>query len=293
MKEPAEPRRTHNLNMGLATLLLALFLICHGGVSEILQSFNDVPHCQNFFHQGQEPIRLDSPSTARICQRLQGVYYYATLYHRDARVPIYSAYILEKSTTSRPDLSSSSWYLEPMLAELPQENMLQPSHSALQPELARVTESQAVNDDYRNSGLTRGHLNPSGHHSSESQLSTFTYTNMAPQQGNFNSGSWNNYETFLKDSVLPSCSQTHVITGVILSGFNPEEGVWLRGRVNVPTFFWSAFCCVRGDGSRRAEGRLGSNVAPYEVLTKSVPQLESVLSQEYGQNVLLFPGGCQ
>ncbi|KAE8637100.1 hypothetical protein XENTR_v10003321 [Xenopus tropicalis] len=280
--------------MGSATLLFALFLFCPGGViCEILQNFSDVPPCQAFFYQGQEPTGLASPSTARICQRLQGQYYYATLYHRDARVPIYSAYILEKSTTSRPDLSSTNWYLEPMLADLPQGDMLQPSQSAMQNESEKVTDSQAVNDDYRNSGFSRGHLNPSGHHSAESQISTFTYTNMAPQQGNFNSGTWNNYETFLKDSILPGCSQTHVVTGIILSGSHPGEGVWLRGRVNVPTFYWSAFCCVRGDGSRRAEGRLGSNTAPYEVLAKSIPELEAILGREYGGAVSLFSGGCQ
>ncbi|XP_053313967.1 endonuclease domain-containing 1 protein-like [Spea bombifrons] len=276
-----------------ARLFLTLTILSYGGFGEVLQEFSDVAACQNFFYQGQEPLGLSSANTANICQRLQGVYYYATLYHRLARVPIYSAYILEKSTTSRPDISSSNWYLEPMLASIPQANMLQPSHSTMQPALEAVTESQAVNDDYRNSGLTRGHLNPSQHHSSESQISTFTFTNMAPQESNFNSGTWNQYETFLRDQILPACSQTHVLSGVIISGLTPGQGRWLRDRVNVPTFFWSAFCCVRGDGTRRAEGRLGRNSSPYDVVKMSVPQLEAVLSGEYGGEVLLFQGGCQ
>ncbi|KAM4687221.1 endonuclease domain-containing 1 protein-like [Rhinophrynus dorsalis] len=279
--------------MHFVRLFLTFAILWSQGHGEVLQNFRDVSSCQAFFYQGQEPLGLDSSNTARICQRLQGVYYYATLYHRIARVPIYSAYILEKSTTSRPDISSSNWYLEPMLADIPRQDMLQPSHSVMQPALDAVTESQAVNDDYRNSGQTRGHLNPSGHHSSESQLSTFTYTNMAPQESNFNSGTWNSYETFLKDQILPACSQTHVITGVILSGHSPGQGKWLRDRVNVPTFFWSAFCCVRLDGTRRAEGRLGRNSSPYDVVTKTIQDLEAILSQEYGAPVSLFHEGCQ
>ncbi|CAH2297450.1 endonuclease domain-containing 1 -like [Pelobates cultripes] len=268
-------------------------ILCHSGLCEVVQNFSDVPSCRRFFYQGQEPLGLSSSKTANICQRLQGVYYYATLYHRVARVPIYSAYILEQSTTSRPDISSSNWYLEPMLADIAREDMLPPSHSTMQPVLDAITESQAVNDDYRNSGQTRGHLNPSQHHSSESQISTFTYTNMAPQESNFNSGTWNQYESFLRDQILPACSQAHILTGVILSGSSPGEGKWLRNRVNVPTFFWSAFCCIETSGARRREGRLGRNASPYDVVNKTIPQLQDILSQEYGGKVVLFQGSCQ
>ncbi|XP_075440327.1 endonuclease domain-containing 1 protein-like [Ascaphus truei] len=279
--------------MSFLRLLLAVAALCSGGLCEVVQSFKEVSSCQTFFYLGQEPLGLASASTARICQRLQGRYYYATLYHRTARVPVYSAYVLEKSTTSRPDISSNNWYLEPMLAGVPRQDMLQPSHSALQSDVSSVTESQAVNDDYRNSGLTRGHVNPSQHHSSESQISTFTYTNMAPQYSELNSGSWNQYESFLRDNILPACSQAHVLSGVILSGLSPSQGKWLRDRVNVPTFFWSAFCCVQGNGGLHTEGRLGRNMAPFDVVTKTVPELETILSKEYGGAVSLFQGGCQ
>ncbi|KAM9331097.1 endonuclease domain-containing 1 protein-like [Gastrophryne carolinensis] len=276
----------------LCASLVVLALSC-GASCEVLYDFSDVPVCQDFFYRGQEPLGLSSNATANICQRLEGQYYYATLYHRQARVPIYSAYILEKSTTSRPDLSSSNWYLEPMLAGIPEPDMLQPSHSKMQANLEEVTEYQAVNDDYRNSGYSRGHVNPSMHHSSQSQLSTFTYTNMAPQDATFNSGTWNQYETYLRDKILSSCSQTHVLSGVLLSGSAPGEGKWLRERVNVPDFFWSAFCCVQPDGTRRAEGRLGRNSAPYDTITKSIPDLEEVLGNTYGGPVTLFQAGCQ
>ncbi|XP_044139577.1 uncharacterized protein LOC122930344 [Bufo gargarizans] len=179
------------------------------------------------------------------------------------------------------------------LGGVPQKDMLQPSNSQMQLNLDDVLESQAVNDDYRNSGYSRGHVNPSGHHSSASQLSTFTYTNMAPQDATFNSGTWNAYETFLRDKILTTCQQTHVLSGVIISGSHPGEGKWLRNRVNVPTFYWSAFCCVKSDGTRRAEGRIGRNQSPYDTVTKTISDLEAILSNEYGGQVSLFAGGCQ
>lgn len=179
------------------------------------------------------------------------------------------------------------------LGGVPQIEMLQPSNKALQLDMDDVEDGQAVNDDYRNSGYSRGHVNPSMHHSSVSQLSTFTYTNMAPQDATFNSGTWNQYETFLRDKILTSCRQTHVLSGVILSGSHPGKGTWLRNRVNVPTFYWSAFCCVKSDGTRRAEGRLGRNTSPYDMVTTSVPELEAILSKEYGEEVALFSGGCR
>ncbi|XP_077334363.1 endonuclease domain-containing 1 protein-like [Lithobates pipiens] len=279
--------------MTCLNLSLVLLLFCCGASCEVLQHFTDVPSCKNFFYQGQEPLGLSSNATANICQRLGGNYYYATLYHRLARVPIYSAYILEVSTTSRPDLSSSNWYLEPMLAGIGHKDMLQPSNSAMSIHIDDVIESQAVNDDYRNSGLSRGHVNPSMHHSSSSQLSTFTYTNMAPQDATFNSGTWNVYETFLRDKILSTCSQTHILSGVIVSGFNPTKGKWLRNRVNVPDFFWSAFCCVRGDGTKRVEGRLGRNSSPYDTVTKTLSELEEILNKTYEGPVILFKNGCQ
>ncbi|XP_018431492.1 PREDICTED: endonuclease domain-containing 1 protein-like [Nanorana parkeri] len=181
----------------------------------------------------------------------------------------------------------------PILAGVNQIDMLQPSNSYMSINMEDVIESQAVNDDYRNSGYSRGHVNPSGHHSSDSQLSTFTYTNMAPQDSTFNSGTWNQYETFLRDKIMSTCSQTHVLSGVIVSGFSPSKGKWLRNRVNVPDFYWSAFCCVRQDGTKMAEGRLGRNVSPYDVVTKTIPELQNILKNTYGEAVTLFQDGCQ
>nr|XP_033793535.1 endonuclease domain-containing 1 protein-like [Geotrypetes seraphini] len=257
---------------------------------EVVEKFTEIPACGRSFHLGEEPRGLNSSTTARICQRLRGVHFYATLYDQNGRIPIYSAYILEESTTSRPDISSSNWYLEPMLAGIEKPDMQQASTSLVQNNLEQFEESQAVNNDYRNSGFSRGHLNPSQHHSSEAQIATFTFTNMAPQESTLNSGSWNQYESFLRSSILPSCSEAYVVTGIIPSGTTPEEGVWIRGRVNVPSFFWSAFSCQLKNGEWHMEARLGRNARPYDVQTKTVSELEEMLAAKFGENVTIFPG---
>ncbi|XP_030047686.1 endonuclease domain-containing 1 protein-like [Microcaecilia unicolor] len=274
------------VSMTLFLIILATWI----AKGEVVQSFSEIPACGKSFHLGEEPRGLNSSSTARICQRLRGVCFYATLYDQNARIPIYSAYILEQSTTSRPDISSSNWYLEPMLAGIEKPDMQQASTSLVQNNLEQFEESQAVNNDYRNSGLTRGHLNPSQHHSSEAQIATFTYTNMAPKESKLNSGSWNQYENFLRSSILPSCSETHVVTGVIPSGATVQQGVWIHGRVNVPSFFWSAFFCQLKNGGWRTEARLGRNASPFDVQTKTVAELEEILAAQFGEDVTIFPG---
>ncbi|XP_078533275.1 endonuclease domain-containing 1 protein-like [Lissotriton helveticus] len=273
-----------------ALLLAALGAWC--ATAEVVESFLEIPECIRSFHQKLEPIGLSSNRTACICQRLDGVYFYATLYDVRRRIPLYSAYILEVSNTSRPDMSSSSWYLEPMLSDLNSTNMEKPSSSVLRDHLEVIPESQAVNDDYRNSGYTRGHLNPSQHHSSKAQVATFTYTNMAPQESKLNSGTWNQYENYLKVNVLPACRETHVLMGVVPSGSEPGQGVWIKERVNVPRYFWSAYCCVHKGGGWVAEARLGLNASPFVVKTLTVSQLEEVLSWEFGQSVMIFPSHC-
>ncbi|KAJ1212417.1 hypothetical protein NDU88_000080 [Pleurodeles waltl] len=271
-------------------LLAALAAGCTN--AEVVDNFLEIPECVRSFHQKLEPTGLSSNRTASICQRLDGLYFYATLYDVSRRIPLYSAYVLEVSNTSRPDISSSNWYLEPMLSDLNSTNMEKPSSSVLREHLELITENQAVNDDYRNSGYTRGHLNPSQHHSSKAQLATFTYTNMAPQESKLNSGTWNQYETHLKVNVLPACSKTHVLMGVVPSGSQPGQGVWIKERVNVPLYFWSAYCCMHKGGGWVAEARLGLNANPYVVKTLTVPHLEEVLSWEFGQSVIIFPNHC-
>ena len=57
-------------------------------------------------------------------------------------------------------------------------------------------EKQADNDDYRNSGYSRGHLAPAGDMKWDSvaMLESFYFTNCIPQDAALNNGKWNQLE---------------------------------------------------------------------------------------------------
>lgn len=106
-----------------------------------------------------------------------------------------------------------------------------------------VVESQAVKTDYINSTFTRGHLNPSLHHSShEARCATFTLTNVVPQKVGSNDGPWGVLEQTVNQTLWAYClDKAYVVTGII--PYRSDEP-WLKNhRVAVPEYIWSAYCC--------------------------------------------------
>lgn len=106
-----------------------------------------------------------------------------------------------------------------------------------------VVESQAVELDYINSSFSRGHLNPSLHHRShEDRCSTFTLTNVVPQEAGSNDGPWEVLEQTVNRTLSAFClGEAYVVTGVI--PYRSGER-WLKNhRVAVPEYIWSAYCC--------------------------------------------------
>lgn len=104
-----------------------------------------------------------------------------------------------------------------------------------------VKNSKAVNEDYKHSGYTRGHLAPSGHQKTEEDKeATFTLTNIAPQMEKFNNGPWNNLEDKMAERFKVCKSKMYVITGVM--PYEKDEPK-INNRVTVPEYFWTAYCC--------------------------------------------------
>ncbi|XP_013770880.1 endonuclease domain-containing 1 protein-like [Pundamilia nyererei] len=104
-----------------------------------------------------------------------------------------------------------------------------------------VKNSQAVNEDYKHSGYTRGHLAPSGHQQTEEdKKATFTLTNIVPQMEKFNNGPWKNLEERMAERLKVCTSKMYVITGVMPY---KEDEPKINNRVTVPEYFWTAYCC--------------------------------------------------
>ena len=89
-------------------------------------------------------------------------------------------------------------------------------------------------NDYSGSGYTRGHMCPSGDRtrSVADNSATFLMTNFIPQIADNNSGSWNNFENYLR-SVANQGKEIY-----IYSGGHGNAGVIANGEVVVPLVTW-------------------------------------------------------
>ncbi len=147
---------------------------------------------------------------------------------------------------------------------------------------------QAVKGDYANSGYDRGHLAPVFQANSQSCAdATFTLTNAAPQNLSFNQGQWRvlegNIAKELSDQCLPKKYSVYIVTGVV-PGINN-----INNRVNVPSHFWTAYCCL--DQNKKCQisgGFIGTNDKNSNIRRMSVAALEGDLKNLYGRTFQLF-----
>ncbi|KAK9980597.1 hypothetical protein ABG768_000190 [Culter alburnus] len=106
---------------------------------------------------------------------------------------------------------------------------------------------QALSEDYEKSGYDRGHLAPV--YQAESQKcaeATFTLTKAAPQDRCFN-----------REELSQKCSQYSVF---IVTGVVPGTQT-LNNRVNVPSHFWTAYCCLdQNNKCQFSDGFIGENM---------------------------------
>ncbi len=139
---------------------------------------------------------------------------------------------------------------------------------------------QALSGDYDKSGYDRGHLAPVFQANSQSCAdATFTLTNAAPQNPSFNRGQWRvlegNIANELSDQCLPNKYSVYIVTGVV-PGINN-----INNRVNVPSHFWTAYCCL--DQNNRCQisgGFIGENMN-IPPKNKTVKDLETELAKHY------------
>ncbi|XP_024657873.2 endonuclease domain-containing 1 protein-like [Maylandia zebra] len=195
----------------------------------------DFKPCIEFFYAKTIPQGISGDGYQALCQYYESQYHFATLYDRNRRIPLFSAYILRPGEGSRP--KNTNWMIEPRLvSDKVNTGMKYQKHPD-----QNVKNSQAVNEDYRNSGYSRGHLAPSGHQQTEEdKKATFTLTNIVPQMEKFNNGPWKILEESMAKRLEVCTSKMYVITGV-MPYVNDEPTI--NNRVTVPEYFWTAYCC--------------------------------------------------
>uniref|UniRef100_A0A3B4EZ94 Uncharacterized protein n=1 Tax=Pundamilia nyererei TaxID=303518 RepID=A0A3B4EZ94_9CICH len=212
-------------------ILLVHFLIQFISVLFYGQITTDFKPCIEFFYAETIPQGISGDGYQALCQYYESQYHFATLYDRNRRIPLFSAYILSPGEGSRP--TNTNWMIEPRVSYVKYHCvMFKDSH---------VFELQAVNEDYKHSGYTRGHLAPSGHQQTEEdKKATFTLTNIVPQMEKFNNGPWKNLEERMAERLKVCTSKMYVITGVMPY---KEDEPKINNRVTVPEYFWTAYCC--------------------------------------------------
>lgn len=294
---------------GALLLLLPLF----GGLA-LGEISNDFSQCLDFFYKKTPPKGINAAGYQPICQRYKNKYRFASLYHRQHRTPLYSAYILSPADGKRPN---STWMYEPQLMSDKASPEMQP-FTFPNPAYSNVRKSQAVLNDYKNSGYTRGHLNPSMHQKTvEDREATFTLTNIVPQQKGSNAGTWGPLEREVLERFKAFCKGLmYVITGVIPY----ESGAHsIKNRVSVPEYMWSAYCCAsyRSDVPEsvkpfyptyaavgRNDRNSGEEIVPvnvkakasvrgYDVRRMSLETLEGILTRRLKKSIRLFKGNCK
>ncbi|KAM6425001.1 endonuclease domain-containing 1 protein-like [Rhynochetos jubatus] len=272
----------------LLLLLLQVAASCLWlGHSEVVTSFES--SCPQFFFRETPPNEaLEPESPAWICQRYKNQYYFATLYDRKRRIPVYSAYLYQPGPGTRP----KTWMVEPQLMGPTYPKTMERERTLLDHfsiSLEQLSKSQAILQDYKNlTGLNRGHLNPNGHHSdSSSRTATFTLTNIVPQNEKLNGGAWNNYEQQTMIRNTQGCNTTYVVVGAV-----PGNNYIAKGRVNKPSYIWSSACCEVDTNHRKAWAVIAEN-DKNEVQLLTLGQLEDMLTQLYGRDqVSLFDSDC-
>ncbi|XP_044060158.1 endonuclease domain-containing 1 protein-like isoform X1 [Siniperca chuatsi] len=299
-------RKMLQFSTGALLLLLPWF----GGpvLGEISDNFSQ---CLDFFYNKTPPQGINAAEYQPICQRYKNQYHFASLYDREHRAPLYSAYILSPANGKRPNI----WKYEPQLAFSRASSEMKDFQTPVD---QNVIESQAVLQDYKNSSYTKGHLNPSLHQKTEEDReATFTLTNIVPQRAGSNSGPWSVLENQVLKRFKAFCNGSmYVITGAMPYNSEPR---WINNRVSVPEYMWSAYCCPSYKSSLpesvkrffptyAAVGRndlnSGEEIVPvnvkarasvrgYDVRQMSLETLEGILNERLKMPISLFKGQCK
>uniref|UniRef100_A0A8L0DMT9 Endonuclease domain-containing 1 protein-like n=1 Tax=Oncorhynchus mykiss TaxID=8022 RepID=A0A8L0DMT9_ONCMY len=293
------------LNNLTTLLLLSLLPVA---LSHVVKKFSDVPQCQKFFLEGTTPnlpgilydgIVKNEGRYKPICQKHKNTYRFATLYDTTNKIPVFSAYTFTGCIPGRPD---ERWMMEPQLnGENNNPNMENMGGG--------IYNNQAGNNDYaqdvrRNptdfKDVNRGHLFPSSHACSlDTQESTFTLTNIVPQDRTFNGGSWRKMEEHVREKLMSDCISNNGIKAYVVTGAVASKSNTLNNRVNIPDRMWTAYCCYNNKKKKwMAEAHWGWNKKEDEgkiLNPETLGALEDMLNKHYqGKDgpVKVFPGDC-
>uniref|UniRef100_A0A8C8VJT0 Endonuclease domain-containing 1 protein-like n=1 Tax=Pelusios castaneus TaxID=367368 RepID=A0A8C8VJT0_9SAUR len=269
--------------------------------------------CRSSFYRQTEPLGFDrtSDDSAQICQKYRGTHFFATLYDKSNRIPLWSAYKLDHGRTKGPP-RPNDWFVEPQLWDPNQSREMTSEDGST---LNELRSSQAINEDYQYSSYDRGHLNPFSFQSGVGRIATMTLTNAVPMDPCFNRIRWYKLEKNLKEQLTMNCigkkGTPYLVTGAVPSGSEKipiqdeeeeeeeeeEEGEDPQkyNRVSVPSHIWTAVCCNHVDDERKFSfAFLAENKEESRLQMLQVDELISKLSGLYpnSPSINIFKDDC-
>ncbi|XP_063063727.1 endonuclease domain-containing 1 protein-like [Engraulis encrasicolus] len=164
---------------------------------------------------------------------------------------------------------------------------------------------QAVDADYVGQPFQKGHLYSRNHNTNDVQVhATYTLTKAAPQRGADNKAWYHHMESKIIEYIDAACEdrEAFIVTGVVPgNNYMHILAPGSKGRVNIPGYFWSAFCCEEAGnpGTFTSGGyTMQMGVGAQNADVHDVGNLNNLLTGYYnlpaGQNVRLFgqQAGC-
>ena len=145
---------------------------------------------------------------------------------------------------------------------------------------------QADNDDYRNSGYSRGHLAPAGDMKWDSlaMLESFYFTNCIPQETKFNNGKWNQLEEKTRRWAR-QYGRVYVVCGPV---YENEDTLRIgHNGVAVPDACFKALLIPKEESYSAIAFvmRNGGEERPLMECACTVDELEEMLSMDYFCNL--------
>ncbi|WP_371414419.1 DNA/RNA non-specific endonuclease [Acidovorax sp. 1608163] len=175
-----------------------------------------VPHptsfaqCRQFFADGRPPVVPRRPTLRELCYEA-----FAVLHSGETKTPIYVAERLNRKTFENARVKRKDRFFAD--ARLP-------------------SDERAELEDYKNSGLSKGHMAPAGNMTTPTAMAqSFSLANMVPQDQSHNSGSWAKIEDDTRKYALRAKGDVYVITGPVFEPGAPTVG---DGRVRVPRYLF-------------------------------------------------------
>ncbi|XP_076023753.1 endonuclease domain-containing 1 protein-like [Genypterus blacodes] len=237
-----------------------------------------------------------------ICQTFNNVQQFVTLYDKENRIPVFSAYKYtgqqagipnrpnrpnrpnkrnrsnrsnRPNRPNRPNISCRPWKIEAELEYIRNVNMVN--------DKAEYNHNlQAADTDYNGQRIyDRGHMFPvSLAFSQDDKKATCTLTNTVPQTINCNRGEWRIVESDIGKEINRQCiNNNNQIEGFVVTGAQPGNNN-LNNRVNIPSHLWSAFCCFNSQTAKWIAGayRISNIQAGCVRQDLTLAQLSKILS---------------